>query len=435
MANVIVVGAQWGDEGKGKLVDILAEKAKVVVRYQGGNNAGHTVMFGDKTFILHLIPSGILQDNVACVLGNGMVIDPKALLKEIDELKVLGISVEGRLKISDSANLIMPYHILLDQAREARAGKNKIGTTARGIGPAYEDKAGRQGIRFVEIGRDSRFKSKLDLLVEDKNLYLKHILGQKNGFLDSDQVFEDLMAQYQRIEPFLCNSQKFLAEEMEKGAHLLFEGAQGTFLDVDHGTYPYVTSSNTVAGGACTGAGVPPTKIDRIVGVVKAYTTRVGSGPFPTELNDADGAHLSKVGHEFGATTGRARRCGWFDACMLTDSVRINGFTDLGITKLDVMDGMEVIKICTHYIGPDGERIDHFPHSLSLQEELKPVYEEFPGWKQSIRGLTDFEQLPENAKAYLKRIGELLKVPVFMVSTGPKREETIILGDLFTPRA
>lgn len=430
MANVIVIGSQWGDEGKGKLVDLLAEKASMVVRFQGGNNAGHTVMFGDETFILHLIPSGITQKDTQCVLGNGMVIDPEALLKEIAELEALGLSMEGRLFISDAASLILPYHRTIDAAREARAGKDKIGTTSRGIGPAYEDKVGRQGVRFVEVENDNRFKGKLDRLVKEKNLYLKHVLDYKGPFCDADQVFEDLMAAMKKIGPYLCNSSKLVHDAIQAGNHVLFEGAQGTFLDIDHGTYPFVTSSNTTSGGACTGAGVPPTAIDRVVGVVKAYTTRVGSGPFPTELDDADGDHLSSVGREYGATTGRKRRCGWFDACLVRESVRINGMTDLGITKLDVLDGMETLKICVGYQLGD-KKIDFFPHNLNAQEKIQPIYEELPGWSQSTQGITDFDQLPDRAKLYLERLGELLEVPVSLISTGPKREETILKNDLF----
>lgn len=431
MANVIVIGSQWGDEGKGKLVDLLAERAGVVVRYQGGNNAGHTVKFADQTFILHLIPSGILQPKVRCVLGNGMVIHPQALLQEIAELEKLGISMGDRLFISDVANLIMPYHLLIDKARETRAGKDKIGTTSRGIGPAYEDKASREGIRFVEIDNDSRFKSKLDRLVKDKNKYLKHVLEFEGPFLDPDQVFEELMLQMEKIRPYIADTGRLVDKEIKSGVNVLFEGAQGTFLDVDHGTYPFVTSSNTTSGGACTGSGVAPNRIDRVLGVVKAYTTRVGSGPFPTELTDEVGKHLSSVGAEFGATTGRARRCGWFDACLLKDSVRINGITDLGITKMDVLDGLPVLKICTHYQDPKGGTLDHFPHRLSLQEKLIPVYEELPGWQASTKGITDFNQLPDNAKAYLARISELLQVDLTLISTGPKREETIHLKNLF----
>jgi len=432
MSNMIVIGSQWGDEGKGKLVDLLAEHVSLVVRFQGGNNAGHTVMFEDKTFVLHLIPSGILQPKVACVLGNGMVINPQALLEEIDTLKGLGVSVEGRLFVSDLANLILPFHMLIDQAREQRAGKNKIGTTSRGIGPSYEDKASREGIRFVEIADTPKFRDKLTRLVQDKNNYLKHVLEFDGPLLDPTQVFDDLMEHMKRIAPFICDTARMIDEEITRGHHVLFEGAQGTFLDIDHGTHPFVTSSNTTAGGACTGSGVAPNKIDQVVGVVKAYTTRVGSGPFPTELDDADGQQLSSVGHEFGATTGRARRCGWFDACLLKESVRVNGITDLGLTKLDVLDGMKSLKICTHYLDPKtNEKLDYFPHQLEIQERMVPVYEEHEGWMCATVGITDYALLPKFAKAYIERIAELLGAKISLVSTGPKREETILLKSFF----
>lgn len=432
MSNVIVVGSQWGDEGKGKLVDILAEQATVVARFQGGNNAGHTVMFGDQTFILHLIPSGILQEGTKCVIGNGLVVDPEALLEEINELKEGGIDPKGRLFISDAANLILPYHKIVDAAREARLKKGqKIGTTGRGIGPAYEDKVGRIGVRFADIENNSVFKDKLNFFVKDKNLILKHVLNYDGPQLDADEIFENLMESFKQLSPYLCDSSELIDEAIKAGEHVLFEGAQGAFLDIDHGTYPFVTSSNTVAGGACSGSGVGPSKIDKVVGIVKAYTTRVGEGPFPTELFDDVGAQLAKIGKEFGATTGRARRCGWFDACLLRKSTRLNGFTDLAITKMDVMDQLETIKICVAYEDNAGNKYTSLPAKQALVPELKPVYEEVPGWQSSIAGITDYDQLPENAKAYLRRIEELLEVPVTVVSTGPKREETIILKDIF----
>jgi len=429
---MIVIGSQWGDEGKGKLVDLLAEHVSLVVRFQGGNNAGHTVMFDDKTFVLHLIPSGILQPKVRCVLGNGMVINPQALLEEVDQLLELGVDVRGRLFVSDLANVILPFHMLIDKARETRAGKNKIGTTARGIGPAYEDKASREGIRFVEIEDTPRFREKIDRLVNDKNKYLEHVLGSQGPFLEAGQVFDDLMVHMQRIQPFVCDTARMIDQEITSNNHVLFEGAQGTFLDIDHGTHPFVTSSNTTAGGACTGSGVAPNKIDQVIGVVKAYTTRVGSGPFPTELDDKDGEYLSSVGHEFGATTGRARRCGWFDACLLKESVRVNGITDLGLTKLDVLDGLKTLKICTHYLDPaTNEKLDYFPHRLSIQERMVPVYEELEGWMSPTVGVTEYDKLPKLAVAYIERIAELLGVEMSLVSTGPKREETILLKSFF----
>ncbi|MCP4754151.1 MAG: adenylosuccinate synthase [Proteobacteria bacterium] len=431
MSNVIVIGSQWGDEGKGKIVDLLSQKVRTIVRFQGGNNAGHTVMFGDKTYILHLVPSGILHSDTQCVIGNGMVVDLGELLKEIEELKTMGIECRGRLFISDAANLIMPYHKLLDKAREERLRNKKIGTTGRGIGPAYEDKVGRTGIRFADIENNSVFKERVDQLVQDKNLILKHVLHYEGPFLEADEVFENLMEEYRQIASYICDTTELLAREMEKGGDILFEGAQGTFLDIDHGTYPFVTSSNTVAGGACTGSGVGPTHIDRIGGVVKAYTTRVGEGPFPTELEDETGKLLATEGHEFGATTGRPRRCGWFDACLMRKAVHVNGITHLALTKMDVLDKIETIKICVAYTDGQGNRLEYLPSKQSLQEEITPVYEEMPGWRARSSGITDYDRLPDNAKRYIKRIEELLGIPVFIISTGPKREDTIVLQDIF----
>jgi adenylosuccinate synthase len=431
MSNVIIVGSQWGDEGKGKIVDLLSEQAQMIVRFQGGNNAGHTVKFGDRTFILHLVPSGILHENTKSVIGNGLVVDPAELLKEINSLKELGIHCKGRLYISDAANLIMPYHKLLDKAREARLKANKIGTTGRGIGPAYEDKVGRCGIRFADIENNSQFKEKIDRYVKDKNQTLKYVLEYTGPFLDADQVFEELNGLYGELVPYLCDTSELIAAEMKQGHHILFEGAQGTFLDIDHGTYPYVTSSNTVAGGACSGSGVGPTRIDKVVGIVKAYTTRVGEGPFPTELFDETGKLLAKEGQEFGATTGRPRRCGWFDACLLKKAIRVNGLTDLAITKLDVMDQLKTIKIGISYQDRMGNVFGSLPAKQAIQKELSPVYEEMPGWQCQTSGITDYDKLPDNAKRYIARIEELLEIPVCIVSTGAKREETIVKYSLF----
>ncbi|MDH3381764.1 MAG: adenylosuccinate synthase [Flavobacteriaceae bacterium] len=431
MSNVIVIGSQWGDEGKGKMVDLLAEKAQAVVRFQGGNNAGHTVKFGSKTFILHLIPSGILQETTKSIIGNGVVVDPEAILKELDDLKKLGIESEGKLFISDSASLIMPYHKILDQAREERLKNKKIGTTCRGIGPAYEDKIGRIGIRFADIEDTPGFKEKLTLLIKDKNQHLKHVLNYEGPFLDPDVIFNDLIKSYQKLKGYLCDASELITEGIENNDNILFEGAQGTFLDIDHGTYPFVTSSNTVSGNACTGSGIPPTKIDKVIAIVKAYTTRVGQGPFPTELHDEVGAFLAKNGHEFGATTGRARRCGWLDICLLKESNRLNGFTDLVITKLDVLDKLETIKICIGYKDNKGNEYTSLPHKQTTQEIIEPVYMEMDGWQGNTVGVTNYEDLPENAKKYLKKIEALLKTPICMISTGPKREETIILNRIF----
>ena len=432
MSNIIVVGSQWGDEGKGKIVDILAEKANSVVRFQGGNNAGHTVMFGEKTFILHLIPSGILHTGIKCIIGNGVVIDPLALIEEIRKLKDSGVDSKGQLFISDTANLIMPYHKLIDKAREERLKGKKIGTTGRGIGPAYEDKVGRVGIRFIDIENSSTFKEKIDQVVLDKNMILKHVLEYGGRPLDSDELFEQLLEQKRSLESYLTDTVELMGAAMERKDNILFEGAQGTFLDIDHGTYPFVTSSNTVAGGACAGTGIGPTKINHVAAVVKAYTTRVGSGPFPTELFDDTGKHLSSVGKEFGATTGRPRRCGWFDACMMKQAVQINGITDLAITKLDVLDGLKTIKICVGYQDKQGNKLLKLPNKQSLLGEITPIYEELPGWKESSASITKYDQLPVNAKAYLQRIEALLNTPVFLISTGPKREETIILKEMFS---
>ncbi|MBU3918283.1 adenylosuccinate synthase [bacterium] len=431
MSNVIIIGSQWGDEGKGKIVDLLSEKAGTVVRFQGGNNAGHTVMFGDKTFVLHLVPSGILHKGTKCVIGNGMVVDPEGLAEEIKDLSQMGISCKGRLFISDAANVIMPYHKLLDVAREARLKGNKIGTTGKGIGPAYEDKVGRAGIRFADIENNSEFKEKIDFFVNDKNKILRYVLNYEGPPLDAIEVFENLLKIYAELSEYVCDTSELLGKEIEQKNDVLFEGAQGTFLDIDHGTYPFVTSSNTVAGGACSGGGIGPTMIDRTAGIVKAYTTRVGEGPFPTELFDDVGKLLAKVGHEFGATTGRPRRCGWFDACLLKKAVRVNGITDLVITKLDVLDQLETIKICTAYQDGQGNQMDSLPSKQSLQKEITPVYEEMPGWQCDSSGITEFDQLPENAKNYIARIEELLGTSACIISTGPKREETIIRTDLF----
>jgi adenylosuccinate synthase len=431
MSNVIIIGSQWGDEGKGKIVDLLSQQVGTIVRFQGGNNAGHTVMFESKTFILHLVPSGILHENTKCIIGNGMVVDLDELLKEMDDLKNMGIPSEGRLFISDAANLIMPYHKLLDKAREERLSGKKIGTTGRGIGPAYEDKVGRTGVRFADIESNSNFKEKIDRFVQDKNQILRYVLDYKGPLLDANEIFENLLESYKRIAPYICDSVELLDREIKKGQHILFEGAQGTYLDIDHGTYPFVTSSNTVAGGACTGGGIGPTDINAVAGVVKAYTTRVGEGPFPTELHDKVGELLSVEGSEFGATTGRARRCGWFDACLLKKAVRVNGLTHLAVTKLDVMDKLETIKICVAYEDSRGNRFSAIPSKQTVQDELTPVYEEMDGWLSPTSGVTEYDKLPEKARKYLKRIEELLETPIFIISTGPKREQTIVLSDIF----
>lgn len=430
MSNVIVVGCQWGDEGKGKIVDILTEGADSVVRFQGGNNAGHTVMYADKKFVLHLIPSGILHEGKKSLIGNGVVVDLDALLEEVAELKELGVDCAGRLFVSDSAHIIMPYHKLLDIAKEEKLKGKKIGTTGRGIGPAYEDKIGRTGIRFADVDDSAEFKQRLISIVETKNKYLKFMLDSDQS-LDPEIVYADFMKRFEKVKCYLVNGPEMVHGEVSENKNVLFEGAQGTFLDIDHGTYPYVTSSSTSAGGACAGSGIGPSAINKVMGVVKAYTTRVGSGPFPTELHDEMGEFIRSAGGEFGATTGRPRRCGWFDACLLRDSVRLNGLTDMAVTKMDVLDNIETLKICVAYEDKAGNRYETLPHKQSLQEEVTPVYEEIAGWTESTAGITEFDKLNANAQAYIKRLEELVGVPATIVATGPKREETIIRADIF----
>ncbi|KPN73147.1 adenylosuccinate synthase [Neisseria sp. 74A18] len=428
--NVVVIGAQWGDEGKGKIVDWLAEETSGVVRFQGGHNAGHTLVVGGKKTILRLIPSGILHEKLECFIGSGVVVSPEALLGEIDELNAAGVkNVEGRLKIAPTATLILPYHIALDQAREASRGSGKIGTTGRGIGPAYEDKVARRAIRMVDLFDIEKLKTKLQANIEYYNIQLQHLHKAE------PVKFEDVLAVVEkfssRIKPMISDVSRTLYEKNQKGEKLLFEGAQGTLLDIDYGTYPFVTSSNCLAGAASAGAGVPPQMLNYVLGIVKAYTTRVGSGPFPTELFDDIGAGLAERGHEFGSVTGRARRCGWFDAAALKRSIQVNGISGMCITKLDVMDGIEEIKICTGYQLPDGSKTDILPFGADAVAGCTPIYETMPGWTESTFGVKAFDKLPANAKAYLKRIEEVCGAPVAIVSTGPDREETIVLQHPF----
>ncbi|OSI17907.1 adenylosuccinate synthase [Neisseria dumasiana] len=428
--NVVVIGAQWGDEGKGKIVDWLAEETSGVVRFQGGHNAGHTLVVGGKKTILRLIPSGILHEKLECFIGSGVVVSPEALLGEIDELNAAGVkNVEGRLKIAPTATLILPYHIALDQAREASRGSGKIGTTGRGIGPAYEDKVARRAIRMVDLFDIEKLKTKLQANIEYYNIQLQHLHQAE------PVKFEDVLAVVEkfssRIKPMISDVSRTLYEKNQKGEKLLFEGAQGTLLDIDYGTYPFVTSSNCLAGAASAGAGVPPQMLNYVLGIVKAYTTRVGSGPFPTELFDDIGAGLAERGHEFGSVTGRARRCGWFDAAALKRSIQVNGISGMCITKLDVMDGIEEIKICTGYQLPDGSKTDILPFGADAVAGCTPIYETMPGWTESTFGVKAFDKLPANAKAYLKRIEEVCGAPVAIVSTGPDREETIVLQHPF----
>ena len=428
MSNIVIVGTQWGDEGKGKIVDMLAEFADIVVRFQGGNNAGHTMVVKGEQFISHLVPSGILQ-NKTCIIGNGMVIDPSVLLEEIDYLISKGINVgSDNLKISEKAHIIMPYHKHVDKAREKMKGDKKIGTTGRGIGPCYEDKATRRGIRFVELIDTEVFSEKVNLIVKEKNFYLKNFFSCET--VDSESIINQYNGYAKKLAPFVANISVIIDEALKKGKQVLFEGAQGTHLDIDHGTYPYVTSSNTIAGNACSGAGMGPKKITGVIGIVKAYTTRVGEGPFPAELFDKTGDAIQKKGAEFGATTGRKRRCGWLDTVILRNAARLNGLTGVTITKLDVLDELESIKICTSY-EYNGKAINDFPASLKTLAACKPVYETLPGWSEDISNIRKFEDLPENAINYLKRVEELIETPIYIVSVGPGRDETIILKNPF----
>ena len=428
MANVIIVGTQWGDEGKGKIVDLLAENADMVVRFQGGNNAGHTMVVRGEQFICHLIPSGILQGKT-CIIGNGVVVDPAVLLKEIDGLSARGVDAGPRnLKICEKAHLIMPYHRQVDHAREKFKGDKKIGTTGRGIGPAYEDKVTRRGIRFADLLDPEVFAEKVETILDEKNFYLKNYLSSET--LDAKEIIEEYQAYAQRLAPHVTNISIVINDAIKTGRQVLFEGAQGTHLDIDHGTYPFVTSSNTLAGNACCGAGVGPKKIDAVIGIVKAYTTRVGQGPFTAELFDDIGDAIQKKGAEFGATTGRRRRCGWLDTVILRNSVRLNGLTGLAITKLDVLDGLEYIKICTGY-KYRGELIEHFPASLTVLAECKPVYETLPGWSENISDIKNQENFPVNVLNYLDRIAELTQTPIHIISVGADREQTIVLKNPF----
>lgn len=429
MANIVIVGMQWGDEGKGKVVDLLTEYADVVVRFQGGNNAGHTVVVNEQTIILHLIPSGALYADKKCVIGNGVVVDPQVLLQEIDELRKLGyFKSDEQLLLSEDAHLIMPYHKLVDVARERLKGERKIGTTGRGIGPAYEDKVAREGIRVGDLLDKDVFRKKLEANLAIKNLFLKTCLNEKE--FDLETVFQEYSNYADRLKKYITNTSIFLNQQIKNGRHILFEGAQGTHLDVDHGTYPFVTSSNTIAGGACTGAGIGPTKITEVIGVSKAYTTRVGSGPFPTELKDEIGERIRERGREFGATTGRPRRCGWLDIPLLKDAIRLNGLTGIALTKMDVLSEFATIKICTAY-KYGGKVIEEVPSSVEVLNKCEPVYEEFPGWKTELRKFRKFQDLPQTAQDYIKRIEELTETEVILVSVGERREETILRRNPF----
>ncbi len=429
MANVVVVGAQWGDEGKGKVVDLYTEYADDVVRYQGGNNAGHTLVVNGEKVVLHLIPSGVLHAGKRCVIGNGVVLDPEVFIMEITKLKASGrLQDDSTLLLSESMHIIMPYHKRIDIAREANSGDKKIGTTGRGIGPCYEDKIGRRGIRLMDLVDKEVFESKLKESLTERNVILQQLLGAEP--FTFEEIFEPYCQFADVLRKYMADTSLILANDIKAGKKLLFEGAQGTLLDVDHGTYPFVTSSSTCAGGACTGTGVGPRDLDEIIGISKAYVTRVGSGPFPTELNDAAGEKLRAVGNEFGATTGRPRRTGWFDAMVLRYAVRVNGLTGVALTKLDVLDDFDTIKVCTAYTYK-GKTLTDLPASLEVFSECQPVYEELPGWKIDITKVTSFDQLPENAKAYVKHLEQLIGCPIVLVSVGPGRESTIVLKNPF----
>jgi len=422
MANTILVGAQWGDEGKGKIIDVLTEQADVVVRTQGGNNAGHTVFIGQKKYVLHLIPSGILRKKKTCVIGNGVVVDPIGLVSEIEGLRKIGVKVNGNLFVSETAHVVFPYHRELDAQREVLKGKNKIGTTKRGIGPAYGDKAARVGLRMIDLINAERFEQKLATKIKENNEVLKAFGAKPLSFKEVHKTYREA-GNY--LRPFVTNTVTLLHQAVRRGDDILFEGAQGTFLDIDHGTYPYVTSSNTTSGGACTGSGVAPNRMDRVVGVLKAYTTRVGEGPLPTESAEiADMLHA--MGREFGATTGRARRCGWFDSVATRHATMVNGIDDLAVTNIDGLDTVETIKVCIGY--RDGKKkYDYMPNDVEVLARCEPVYAEFPGWRTPTDKARSWKQLPPKCREYLKAIAELTEAKLFIASVGPGREQTIFV--------
>ena len=426
--NVVVIGTQWGDEGKGKIVDWLTDHARAVIRFQGGHNAGHTLVVGNKKTVLRLIPSGILREDVECFIGNGVVLSPEALLREIDELETAGVNVTARLKISQACPLILPYHVALDQAREAAKGARKIGTTGRGIGPCYEDKVARRALKVIDLFHATRFTEKLQENVEYYNFVLTNFFQVEP--VSFQAILSDTLKLAERLKPMVADVADTLYALNQKNVPLLFEGAQGTLLDIDHGTYPYVTSSNCVAGAASPGAGVAPQMLDYVLGVVKGYATRVGEGPFPTEQKNVIGAFLAKRGNEFGSVTGRPRRCGWFDAAALKRSIQINGVSGLCVTKLDVMDGLEEIKLCVGYT-LDGEPLDIIPFGSDAVLKCLPVYESMPGWSEPILGTKRWADLPTNAQTYLTRIAEVCGAPVDIISTGPDRDHTIVMRHPF----
>ncbi|WP_297211036.1 MULTISPECIES: adenylosuccinate synthase [Thermodesulfovibrio] len=420
MSTLVIVGAQWGDEGKGKIVDFLTEKCDYVVRFQGGCNAGHTVVVGDEKYVLHLIPSGILHKGKKCIIGNGVVLDPSGLLKEIDTLLSKGVEIDNSLYIAKHCHLIMPYHIAIEEQAEK---KKKIGTTKKGIGPCYTDKIARNGVRAVDLLYPEILRNKIKVNLEIINFLLKNLYDAKE--LEEEKIFEQYMDYSEKLKKYIVDTDILINKAIDSGKNVLFEGAQGTLLDIDHGTYPYVTSSNTIAGGACTGTGVSPIKIDKILGIVKAYTTRVGEGPFPTEIKDSLGEEIRKKGGEYGATTGRPRRCGWLDFVGLRHALRVNGFTGIAITKLDILDGMDKIKVCVGY--KYGNTIlEEFPKEIEILQNCIPIYEELPGWSEKTAGIRDYEKLPRNAQKYLQFIEDSLNVKIQIISTGQKRDEIII---------
>ncbi|AHM76048.1 adenylosuccinate synthase [Yersinia hibernica] len=427
--NVVVLGTQWGDEGKGKVVDLLTERAKYVVRYQGGHNAGHTLVINGEKTVLHLIPSGILRENVTSIIGNGVVLAPDALMKEMTELEARGVPVRERLLLSEACPLILPYHVALDNAREKARGAKAIGTTGRGIGPAYEDKVARRGLRVGDLFNKETFAIKLKEIVDYHNFQLVHYY--KEDAVDYQKVLDEVLAVADILTAMVVDVSELLDNARKQGEFIMFEGAQGTLLDIDHGTYPYVTSSNTTAGGVATGSGLGPRYVDYVLGIVKAYSTRVGAGPFPTELNDETGEFLRKQGNEYGATTGRSRRTGWLDAVAVRRAVQINSLSGFCMTKLDVLDGLKEVKICVGYRMPDGREVDTTPLAAEGWEGIEPIYETMPGWSETTFGVKEHSKLPQAALNYIKRVEELTGVPVDIISTGPDREETMILRDPF----
>ncbi len=427
--NVVILGTQWGDEGKGKIVDLLTEQVSAVARFQGGHNAGHTLVINGEKTVLHLIPSGILRDNVTCLIGNGVVLAPDALLKEMGELEARGVPVRERLKLSLACPLILPYHVALDQAREIAKGANKIGTTGRGIGPAYEDKVSRRGLRLGDLANAETFAEKLKEIMTYHNFVLENFY--KVEPISYEKTLEETLEMGKELLPMAVDVTDELHAYRERGENIMFEGAQGSLLDIDHGTYPFVTSSNTTAGGTATGSGFGPMYLDYVLGITKAYTTRVGSGPFPTELFDDNGRHLAKKGHEFGATTGRPRRCGWFDAVGLRHAIQINSVSGICLTKLDVLDGLDTIKVCVAYKTKSGDNISRPPLDGAGYDDLEPVYEELPGWSESTLGAKTLDELPENARSYIKYLESKIQAPIDIVSTGPDRVETIVLRHPF----